>query len=93
MPIVAVMGFFGLSVVCQYLPGATVKAVASVITNVILREKHLSQTMWLVPGSIYDGDMLRVERNGQELKIRLCGIDSPELEQPGGLRRGTICDR
>ena len=44
-------------------------------------------TEWyqLVEGSIYDGDTLRVERNGQELKIRFCGTDSPEIEQPGGI--------
>ena len=44
-------------------------------------------TEWyqVVPGSIYDGDTLRVERGGQELKIRLCGVDSPELKQAGGI--------
>ena len=44
-------------------------------------------TEWyqVVPGSIYDGDTLRVERGGQELKVRLCGIDAPELKQAGGI--------
>ncbi len=44
-------------------------------------------TEWyqLVPGSIYNGDTLRVERGGQELKIRFCGTDSPEIDQPGGI--------
>lgn len=44
-------------------------------------------TEWyqVVEGSIYDGDTLRVERGGQELKIRFCGTDSPEIEQPGGI--------
>ena len=44
-------------------------------------------TEWyqVVEGSIYDGDTLRVERGGQELKIRFCGTDSPEIEQPGGV--------
>lgn len=46
-----------------------------------------ASTEWwqLVPGSIYDGDTLRVARDGQELKVRLCGIDAPEMEQPGGV--------
>ena len=35
--------------------------------------------------SIYDGDTLRVTRENEELKIRLCGIDSPELKQPLGI--------
>lgn len=44
-------------------------------------------TEWyqVVEGSIYDGDTLRVEREGQELKIRLCGIDAPEIKQAGGI--------
>ena len=36
-------------------------------------------------GSIYDGDTLRVVRGNEELKIRFCGIDAPELKQPLGV--------
>jgi endonuclease YncB( thermonuclease family) len=43
-----------------------------------------SELYYLVEGSVYDGDTLRVQRNGEELKIRLCGIDAPEIEQPMG---------
>jgi micrococcal nuclease len=38
----------------------------------------------VVPGSVHDGDTLRVTLNGKELKIRLCGIDAPESSQPLG---------
>ncbi|MDV3351408.1 thermonuclease family protein [Leptothoe sp. LEGE 181152] len=85
MPIVTVLGFCGLSVLAQYLPGVTVKAVNSAVTNVIPGEKHLSQTMWLVPGSIYDGDTLRVTDGTKEIKLRLCGVDAPEKDQPMGV--------
>lgn len=37
------------------------------------------------PGSVYDGDTLRVIRDGEELKIRFCGIDAPEKAQMGGI--------
>jgi len=37
------------------------------------------------PGSIYDGDTLRVLCQGEELKIRLCGIDALEKAQAGGM--------
>ena len=41
---------------------------------------------WKVkPGRINDGDTLRVTRGNEELKIRLCGIDAPELKQPLGI--------
>lgn len=85
MPIVAVLGFYGIGVVAQYLPGATVKAVDSAVTNVMPGEKHLSQHLWLVPGSIYDGDTLRVTDGTKEIKLRLCGIDAPEKDQPMGV--------
>jgi endonuclease YncB( thermonuclease family) len=31
-----------------------------------------------------DGDTLRVQRQGREERLRLCGIDAPELDQPLG---------
>jgi endonuclease YncB( thermonuclease family) len=37
------------------------------------------------PGSIHDGDTLRVVRGTEEKKIRLCGIDAPEIKQPLGI--------
>ncbi|MGV2831616.1 thermonuclease family protein [Myxosarcina sp. GI1(2024)] len=39
----------------------------------------------LKPGSIYDGDTLRVVRGQEELKIRFCGIDAPEKKQKLGI--------
>jgi endonuclease YncB( thermonuclease family) len=39
---------------------------------------------WQV-GSIHDGDTLRLTNGSREEKIRLCGIDAPELDQPGGI--------
>jgi endonuclease YncB( thermonuclease family) len=39
---------------------------------------------WMIK-SVYDGDSLRLVRGNEELKIRLCGIDSPELDQPLGI--------
>ncbi|MBW4552978.1 MAG: thermonuclease family protein [Aphanocapsa sp. GSE-SYN-MK-11-07L] len=38
----------------------------------------------VVPQSVHDGDTIKVERQGQTLKIRFCGIDAPELKQPQG---------
>jgi endonuclease YncB( thermonuclease family) len=48
-------------------------------------EQEQSQLYQLVPGSIYDGDTLRVTDGSQEIKIRLCGIDAPEKDQPMGI--------
>ena len=44
-----------------------------------------SELYYLVEDSVYDGDTLRVQRNGEELKIRLCGIDAPEKDQAFGV--------
>jgi endonuclease YncB( thermonuclease family) len=48
-------------------------------------DQQQSETWQLVPGSIYDGDTLRVQREGAEIKIRMCGIDAPEHDQPMGI--------
>ncbi|MEM9807595.1 MAG: thermonuclease family protein [Cyanobacteria bacterium P01_D01_bin.56] len=49
--------------------------------------RNSQSTEWyqVVEGSIYDGDTLRVERGSRELKIRLCGIDAPEIKQAVGI--------
>lgn len=45
-----------------------------------------SYEKWAIkPGSIYDGDTLRVVKGNEELKIRFCGIDAPEKKQELGI--------
>lgn len=40
----------------------------------------------LVPGSVYDGDTIRVrDRTGEELKVRFACIDAPEKDQDLGI--------
>jgi endonuclease YncB( thermonuclease family) len=38
-----------------------------------------------VENSIYDGDTFQVQCDGRKQKIRLCGIDAPEVKQPLGI--------
>ena len=48
--------------------------------------KPKNSEVWSVkPGSIYDGDTLRVIKGNRELRIRFCGIDAPEKKQPLGI--------
>ena len=49
------------------------------------KQKQVFEIYQLKENSVYDGDTLRVQRNGEELKIRLCGIDSPERDQKLGI--------
>jgi endonuclease YncB( thermonuclease family) len=35
--------------------------------------------------AIHDGDTIRLTNGSQELKVRFCGIDAPELKQPMGI--------
>ena len=59
-------------------------AIEGAIDRAFSSDNHAEQ--WRVkPGSIYDGDTLRLIGNERELKVRLCGIDSPELAQPLGI--------
>jgi micrococcal nuclease len=41
-------------------------------------------TEWGTVTSVSDGDTLKVDLNGKEIKVRLCGIDAPEKAQPLG---------
>ena len=50
-----------------------------------LQEQFDFEVWQLKPGSIYDGDTLRVVRDNEELKIRFCGIDAPEKKMPMGI--------
>ena len=54
------------------------------ISKVFLKDNYAEK--WQVkPGSIYDGDTLRVVRGNEELKIRFCGIDAPEKKMSMGV--------
>jgi endonuclease YncB( thermonuclease family) len=39
----------------------------------------------VIGGSVYDGDTFKVQSNDRDPKIRLCGIDAPEIKQPLGI--------
>jgi endonuclease YncB( thermonuclease family) len=48
-------------------------------------KNNYAQQWQIKPNSIHDGDTLRVVRGSEELKIRMCGIDAPEIKQPLGI--------
>ena len=85
IPVVIVMGVVVLAepLLWRFAP----KLFPSQINAAIDAAAGGQNTEWyqVVEGSIYDGDTLRVERGSQELKIRFCGIDAPELKQDGGI--------
>ena len=64
------------------MPRQVTEAVAEALPGNV---EASGQVYRLVPGSVYDGDTLRVTDGAQEIKIRLCGIDAPEKEQPMGV--------
>jgi endonuclease YncB( thermonuclease family) len=57
----------------------------SISTNSPTVEQKNLEVWSVKPGSIYDGDTLRVVKGNQELRIRFCGIDAPEKKQPLGI--------
>ena len=56
-----------------------IKSLASISVN-------QGESCDVVPGSVYDGDTLEVRCAGKQTKVRLCGIDAPEIEQPLGIK-------
>ncbi|MCD8489488.1 MAG: thermonuclease family protein [Desertifilum sp.] len=75
--IVALLGF-GVVAIAANRPGA------SPSTSTIAPLPNTHHGWRVTAGSVHDGDTLRVTRGNEELKIRLCGIDAPELAQPLG---------
>ena len=71
--------FIGLGLVaCSMLNNNSQQSTQSV--KPADEEKPQKFERWqLKPGSIYDGDTLRVVRGNEELKIRFCGIDAPVI--------------
>ena len=54
----------------------------------IIAQRNFNQVYdrWQVKeNSIYDGNKLTVQRGEEELKVRLCGIQAPEIKQPLGI--------
>jgi endonuclease YncB( thermonuclease family) len=50
-----------------------------------VRQSPIGESATIVPGSIHDGDTLRIRQGGKVTKVRFCGIDAPELAQPLGV--------
>ena len=79
----AIALFIGLGLIAfQFNRGSQSEQVTVVPQSAEQREFERWQ---LKPGTIYDGDTLRVVRGNEELKIRFCGIDAPEKNQEFGI--------
>ena len=71
-----------IALAIRFLPKSITESLPGAIATDTMPDSEL---YYLVEGSVYDGDTLRVQRNGEELKIRLCGIDAPEKDQQFGI--------
>jgi endonuclease YncB( thermonuclease family) len=80
---VAVLLLLGvIALTAKLWPQTMQRAFSQLGTNELGQSKHYK----VVPGSVYDGDTLRVSDGGQEIKVRLCGIDAPEKDQAQGIQ-------
>jgi micrococcal nuclease len=50
-----------------------------------VRQSAVGESATIVPGSIHDGDTLRIRQGEKVTKVRFCGIDAPEMAQPLGV--------
>ena len=71
---------FAIALIAKLSP-QTMQQVFSLLAANELGE---SQHYQVVAGSVHDGDSLRVSDGLREIKVVLCGIDAPELEQSLG---------
>lgn len=58
---------------------------ASQVPNQTVSTASALEVWQVKPGSVYDGDTLRVVKGNQELKIRFACIDAPEAKQDKGI--------
>ena len=75
--VLVVLGVLGVK---QYQGIGTGKGNTGTVTKI-----PDSKLCEIVPGSIYDGDTLKVKCNGAIAKVRLACIDAPEAKQQGGI--------
>ena len=75
----------GLAAFSQLNKGNERSQVSQQSTVIPVTPEQKFERWQLKPGSIYDGDTLRVIRGAEELKIRFCGIDAPEKKQKLGI--------
>ncbi|WP_346294071.1 hypothetical protein [Sphaerothrix gracilis] len=66
-----------IAATAKWLPESVTEAIATALPS---SSMPVSEHYQLVPGSVYNGDTLRVTDGSKEIKIWLCGIDAPEME-------------
>jgi micrococcal nuclease len=54
---------------------------------------EVRNTEWGTVESVSDGDTLKVMLDGKEIKVRLCGVDAPEKEQPLGAESKAFLEK
>jgi micrococcal nuclease len=83
LPLLVVLAIAVLSASRYWAAGGSGGSAGFLVSGLNFDQQQ-SKTYRLVPGSVHDGDTLRVSDQAEELKIRLCGIDAPEIEQAMG---------
>lgn len=76
-----ILVFIGVLANRKSINGTTEQTIA-----LLLPENNHAEQWKVKPRSIYDGYTLRVVRGDEELKIKFCGIDAPEIKQPLGIK-------
>lgn len=74
------LGLLGCAVVARLSP----QTFERLISNSTPAAAGTSEHYQLVEGSVYDGDTFRVSNGSGEIKVRLCGLDAPEMKQAMG---------
>lgn len=71
-----------IALIAQISPQSVPKALSLFESDATGQSKHYT----VVPETIHDGDSLTVKDGPREIKVVLCGLDAPELEQALGIQ-------
>jgi endonuclease YncB( thermonuclease family) len=71
-----------IALIAQLSPQSVQQVFSLFESDELGQSKHYT----VVPEAIHDGDSLTVKDGPQEIKVVLCGLDAPELEQALGIQ-------
>jgi endonuclease YncB( thermonuclease family) len=76
-----------IALIAQLLPQSVQQIFSLFKSDALGQSKHYT----VVPEAIHDGDSLTVKDGPREIKVVLCGLDAPELEQLLGTQARDHC--
>jgi endonuclease YncB( thermonuclease family) len=87
-PVLFISLLGAIFLIAQLAPQRVQQAFSLFESDTLGQSKHYT----VASGAIHDGDSLTVKDGSREIKVVLCGLDAPELEQALGTQAAITCE-